>query len=104
MLPILIEDLEIDGLHAIESTAGVDIIEIKKRYGDILTLIGNVDCSRLQVFSSEEDIFDQVKSLIKNLHKGGGYILSSSNSIHYGVPTRNLLHLLEAREKYGYVD
>ncbi|MCL5771779.1 MAG: uroporphyrinogen decarboxylase family protein [Actinobacteria bacterium] len=101
MLPLLIEEVGIDGLHAIEPSAGVDILNIKKRYGNKLTLIGNIDCSKLLVFGKKQEIYNQVKFLIRNLNKDGGFILSSSNSIHNGVPTKNLLYMLEARDKYG---
>ena len=101
ILPILVEDVEIDGLHGIESSAGVNIKDIKKRYGNNITLIGNVDCSKLLIFGTKEEIFSEVKYLIENVSINGGHILSSSNSIHSGVPTVNLLHMLEARDMYG---
>lgn len=101
MLPILVEDVGIDGLHAIESSAGVDIKEIKRKYGNNIVLIGNVDCSKLLVSGTKEEIFDEVKYLIENVSINGSHILSSSNSIHSGVPTKNLLYMLEARDMYG---
>jgi hypothetical protein len=39
----LIVDCGFDGLHSMEPTAGMDIAEMKKKYGDKLCLIGNID-------------------------------------------------------------
>lgn len=47
IMPImdLIVSSGIDGLHPIDPNAGMDLGEVKKSYGDKLTLMGNVDCA-----------------------------------------------------------
>ena len=35
----------IDGWHALEPCAGLDICYFKDKYGDQITLAGNIDCS-----------------------------------------------------------
>jgi len=90
-----------DGYHAIEPAAGMDIFALKKSHGRRLTLLGNVDCGRLLCQGEPEEVAVAVKQLIQGCAPGGGYILSSSNSIHSGVKTKNFLAMLEAARKFG---
>jgi uroporphyrinogen decarboxylase len=91
----------IDGCHAIEPVAGMDIEELKKKYGERITLLGNVDCSKTLVYGKKEDIVNEVKQCISKAASGGGYVLSSNNSIHSQVPVENFLIMLIAARKYG---
>jgi len=74
----------IDGYHSIEPRAGMDLGELKRKYGRRLTLLGNVDCARTLVFGSPEEIEAEVRECIRVAAPGGGYVLSSSNCIHRG--------------------
>lgn len=101
--PILemILDTGIDGLNPIDPSAGMDIVEVKKRFGDRVCLIGNVDCRHTLCSATREEVEEEVKYLIANIAPGGGYILSSSNSIHSGVNPSNFLAMIRAARKYG---
>jgi hypothetical protein len=90
-----------DGYHAIEPSAGMDIARLKKQYGDRLTLLGNIDCGDLLTNGNEGDIAAAVKKCIRQVAPGGGYVLSSSNSIHSGIPTKNFLAMLQATREFG---
>ena len=91
----------IDGWHAIEPKAGNDIFDLKRRYGDRITLAGNVDCAITLVTGTPEDVYNETRDKILGCAPGGGYILASSNSIHGGVPARNYLAIVEAWRDYG---
>jgi len=91
----------IDAYHAIEPVAGMDIARIKEEYGDKVTLIGNIDCAGVLMDGTEEEIELTVAECIGGVSAGGGHILSSSNSIHAGVPLKNYLTMLRAARKYG---
>ncbi|RJP75565.1 MAG: hypothetical protein C4532_00265 [Candidatus Abyssobacteria bacterium SURF_17] len=91
----------LDGYHAIEPSAGMDIRRLKQQYGDKITLLGNVDCGQVLTNGSQKDIIDAVRRCIRDAAPGGGYVLSSSNSIHSGIPTENFLTLLKAAREYG---
>ncbi|MCL5986016.1 MAG: uroporphyrinogen decarboxylase family protein [Actinobacteria bacterium] len=91
----------IDGYHGIEPMAGMDIEDIKNRFGNKITLLGNVDCSHLLVHGSRGDIIEATKDVIRKTAPGGGYVFSSSNSIHSAIPTENFMVMLEAAKKYG---
>jgi len=49
IMPILDQLVEVNphALHSLDPQAGVDIAEVKRRYGDRLCLIGNVNCGLL---------------------------------------------------------
>jgi len=91
----------IDGYHAIEPRAGMDIARIKRLYGDKICLLGNVDCAMTLVYGSKEDVVEETRRCIKAASPGGGHVLSSSNSIHSGVKLENFLVMLETNKKYG---
>ncbi|MFN4226908.1 MAG: uroporphyrinogen decarboxylase family protein [Candidatus Ratteibacteria bacterium] len=52
-------------------------------------------------FQVNAQIYEEVKKCIEDAAKGGGYILTSSNSIHYNVPAKNLIYMVEAARKFG---
>ncbi len=91
----------VDGFQAIEPRAGMDIVQLKKDYGDQLTLIGNVDCSTVLVNGPENAVREQTEMIIKKVGPGGGFLLSSSNSIHPGVKPEYYLAMLDAARQFG---
>jgi len=101
ILEMLVRDIKLDGIQAIEPQAGMDIKKIKEKYGKEITLIGNLDCAGVLQFGTEEEIIKSTEYLIKNLKKDGGYIFGSSNSIHKGIPTKNFLMALNYLKNHG---
>ena len=100
----LVDDLigiGIDGLHPIERKAGMNLAEIKAKYGDKLTLIGNIDATEVLPHGTEEDIKKQVIECLKTAAPGGGYILASDHSIHEGVSPENAKTMFKLARKYG---
>lgn len=100
MLDMLV-DAGVDALHPVEPAAGMDIAEVKRRYGDKLCVIGNIDCRKLLTSGSPRDVEEVVKETIAKVAPGGGYILSSSNSIHPGVRPENFVAMVKAARAYG---
>lgn len=101
MLLDLMVDAGIDGLHAIEPAAGMDIGEVKKAYGRRIALIGNIDCAGLLTYGKPEQVCEAVRECIGKAAPGGGYVLSSSNIIHVGVPPENYLAMVAACKEFG---
>jgi len=101
--PILdmIVDAGIDGLHPIEPIAGMDIGEVKRRYGDRICLLGNIDCSYLLCRATSAEVEAAVKACIRKASFRGGHIIGSSNSIHASVKPENYLAMIQAAKKYG---
>jgi uroporphyrinogen decarboxylase len=72
-------DLGLDALHPIDPTA-MDIVEIKRRWGDRLCLFGNVDTELLRSGSVDE-VRATVRNLLRRVAPGGGYGIGSGNSV-----------------------
>lgn len=90
-----------DGYQSIDPSAGMDVTLIKEKYGDRITLMGNVDCGEVLHLGTKEDVVRETKKVLKIASPGGGHILSSSNTIHSSVPTENFITMLETARKYG---
>ncbi len=100
---LIIDDLieaGCDGIHPIEPQC-LDIAEVKKHINGKACIIGNIDCMHLLPFGAEEEVIASVKETIQKAAPGGGYILSSSNSIHPGCKGENTIAMFEATKKYG---
>ena len=108
IMPILrfLLDMGIDGLHPIEPTAGMNIVELQRKYRDRICVAGGVDVVKLLPFGSEDDVEKEVIKLVKDAGSGGGLILGSSNSLHTYVPdvdkfVRNVVRYVESAHKFG---
>lgn len=93
-------DCGFDGLHSLEPTAGVDLALVKKKVGDKLCLMGNIDVAHDLVYGTKEEVFNSVKRSIKIAGPGGGFIISAAN-MHPGVKVDNLKWMVEATKKFG---
>lgn len=101
LLDMLVYEVGIDGLHSIEPPAGMEIGWVKKKYGDKIILLGNIDCGHLLTFGSEEEVIEGVKRIIKIASPGGGHVFSSSNSIHSGVSPDTFWTMIKAVREFG---
>ncbi|MCD6350638.1 MAG: nucleoside 2-deoxyribosyltransferase, partial [Armatimonadetes bacterium] len=99
VIPDLIE-LGVNALHPIEPKA-MDLAEIKRDYGDKLCLIGNIDLSYTLPRGTPEEVEAEVKLRISQAGPGGGYCVSSANSVTEYVPLGNFVAMVEATYKYG---
>lgn len=97
----MIVDSGIDALDPIDPVAGMDIGEMKQRFGHRLALKGNVDCAHTLTNGTEKQVVAETLSVIRKAAAGGGLIASSSNSIHSGVKPGNYLAMWNAIRTYG---
>ena len=91
----------IDCLDPLEPIAGMDMGQVKEKYGNAVSLAGNVDCTQLLTFGTPELVEEAVKETIAKGGVGGGLILASSNSIHPAVDPENYKAMVEAGRRYG---
>jgi uroporphyrinogen-III decarboxylase len=91
--------LGIAGMHPFEKGA-MDIRAIKRDYGDRICLLGNVDLNLLGM-GLPEDVDREVRELIRDVGPGGGYIVTSGNSLAAYLKPENVIALSEAVQKYG---
>jgi uroporphyrinogen decarboxylase len=100
LLGMLVE-AGIDCLDPIDPLAGMDLQNIKACYGAHIALKGNIDCAGLLSFRTAQEVELAVKQCIREAAPGGGYILSSSNSIHSGVKPLNYRTMLDTLRACG---
>lgn len=91
----------IDGIHPLEPESGMEMAYYKEKYGKTVTLLGNVSCANTLVYGTKEEIEDETRRVIEIAAPGGGFVLSSSNTIHSQLPAKNYLTMREAARKYG---
>ncbi|MBL8026775.1 MAG: hypothetical protein JNL74_10215 [Fibrobacteres bacterium] len=90
-----------DGLNPIEPVAGMELATVKSLYGDRICLSGNIDCGQLLPFGTREEVRQSVKKAIADAGIGGGFILSSSNSIHSSCNAANVVAMVKAGHEFG---
>jgi uroporphyrinogen decarboxylase len=79
----------------------MDLGEVKAKYGERVALKGNVDCAQLMTFGTPEEVLEATRETLRKGMPGGGFILSSSNSIHSAVKPENYAALIQAWREYG---
>jgi hypothetical protein len=101
MTPLLDDWLELgqQAIHPIQPDV-MDIHEVKRGHGDRVALVGNIFMSDL-VCKTPDAIDQQVRDRIETIGAGGGYILSSSNSLTDDMRPENVLAIRDAIRKYG---
>lgn len=88
-----------DGLQCLEPPL-VDPFLIKKKYGDKLCLSGNIDTRHILVKASKGEVAKAVKTAIKAMGKGGGFMLSPAN-FHPEISVERLKWMIETTKEYG---
>jgi uroporphyrinogen decarboxylase len=91
----------IDCIDPIDPTAGMKLDRIKKQFGGRVCIKGNVDCTGTLVNGSALEVENAVRDCLKKAGGGGGYVLSSSNSIHSGVDPENFRVMVESAHRIG---
>jgi uroporphyrinogen decarboxylase len=91
--------LGIAGLHPVEPAA-MDIRALKRRYGNRLCLIGNVDVHTLGA-GTPAQVEAEVVGLLRDVAPGGGYMLSSGNSLASYCRIGNIRAMVDTIERFG---
>lgn len=99
ILDMLIE-CGFDGIHPIQPQC-MELKEVKEHCHKRACVLGNIDCMYLLPFGTEQEVEQAVKQAIEDAAPRGGYIISSSNSIHPGCKAENYIAMVKAARKYG---
>ena len=94
-------DAGVSCLDPIDPQGGMDLAEVKAKFGDRVAVKGNVDCTQVLVYGTPEEVVAETKRALRQGAPGGGYILSSSNSIHSAVNPENYRVMLETLKRFG---
>ncbi len=102
MTPILDDWLQLgqQAIHPLQPDV-MNINEVKASYGDHICLVGNIFMDDL-VHKSPDDITAQVQDRIEKIGVGGGYIISSSNSLTADMKPENIIAMMNAIDEFGW--
>ena len=91
----LLADSGLNGLQAIDPTAGMDIALVKAQVGNRITLCGNIDCGLL-IMGSAEEVSAKTKETVLAAKTEGRFILGASNALQAEVPLENFHSMQQA--------
>ena len=102
LMPILDDLLTLGmaGLHPIQQAA-MDIGKVKSRYGKRICILGNIDLDYTLTRGTPQEVEREVRDRIAVAGEGGGYIITSANSLPNYCKTENVLAMAAAIRKYG---
>lgn len=96
------EDMIVSGVDAynpLEAKAGLDVVELKRRYGNRWAFNGNIDV-RVLATNDREQIRGEVLRKL-NAARGGGYIVQSDHSVPDNVAPASYEYAIELLREYG---
>lgn len=91
-------DAGIDALNPLEVKAGMDPVEIKRRYGDRLVLHGGINAV---LWDDLDAIEAEMRRVLPVLKEGGGYIFSSDHSVPSSVSLEGFRHIVSLAKSLG---
>jgi hypothetical protein len=92
-------DMKIDAYNPLEAKAGMDVIELRRRYGHGIGFCGN---SNIQVWESGDREAIRREVLRKlNAARGGGYIFQSDHSVSSAVSGRTYDYIVNLVREFG---
>jgi hypothetical protein len=97
-LPLL-HGVGFSAIHPLEPGCN-DIVDLKRKWGGRLALVGNVPVSLLAE-GQREEIERLVQYYCTTLAPGGGYVLSSAGTVDSSIPPANLVAMIRAAHQYG---
>lgn len=102
LMPLLpdLMTLGFDGLHPLEPGC-MDIEALKQEIGGRVCLVGNIDLHYTLTQGTPQEVEDEVRRRIAAVGKGGGYMISSANSITSYCKLENVCAMVDAVRRYG---
>ncbi|MFZ5515176.1 MAG: uroporphyrinogen decarboxylase family protein [Candidatus Zhuqueibacterota bacterium] len=98
--PLMDDFIEIgyDAYQSIQPTAGMDLCQLKQKYGDKLTLWGGVALEHI-VSGAPDDVRNDVRNAMACAKPGGRFILGISHSVAVGSKYENYMAMLDEYQK-----
>ena len=89
-----------DCLQPLEVKASMDVIELKRKYGDNVALMGGIDV-RVMADGTDEELEAEVGNKISIAKENGGYIYHSDHSVPDNVSFPRYQRVIELVHQYG---
>ena len=100
LLPMAIEAGFI-GIHGLEPAAGIDLGDVKRKFGQDLVLIGNIDV-RVLCDSDLGPVRREVTRCIEQGAPSGGYMIATCNSIFKGMNPTSVAEMFRYEGEVGF--
>lgn len=97
VIPSLIE-MGLDVLNPVQPEA-MDLVKLKKTYGDRLTFWGGISTQRALPFGTPEEVKQEARRVRDLMSKRGGYIFAPAQEIQGDVPAENIMALIEVAKE-----
>lgn len=88
----------VDALNPLEVKAGMDPLQLKKTYGDDLVLHGGINAV---LWNHPDQIREEMKRVVPELKKNGGYIFSSDHSVPSSVSLEDFRNIVNLAKELG---
>jgi uroporphyrinogen-III decarboxylase len=89
-----------NGVHPIQPAA-MDMKQMKSKYGNRVCILGNIDLDYTLTLGTPEEVDREVKERIAVAGVGGGYVITSANSLTDYCKDENVWAMARAIKKYG---
>jgi uroporphyrinogen decarboxylase len=97
LLPEIV-DVGFDALHPMEVKAGMNPLEVKRKYGDKLVLHGGLNA---MLWKDLDAVIADMDILVPQLKEKGGYIFASDHSIPNDVSLANVQEIIRRAKVLG---
>jgi len=92
-------EVGVDAYNPLEAKAGLDVVELKRQFGDRWAFNGNINVQVLETNDREKVGREVVRKL--NAAKGGGYILQSDHSMPSNVDPVTYDYVIQLAREFG---
>ncbi|MHB0878988.1 MAG: uroporphyrinogen decarboxylase family protein, partial [Anaerolineae bacterium] len=101
IVPDLIE-AGVDALAPIETSAGLDLGDLKAAFGRRVAFVGGIDMPEVLRYGSVDDVRRAVLRALHVAGPGGGFVLgSSSEELYEALPPQNVIAMVETARECG---
>ena len=94
-------EIGVDILNPVQpAAAGMNPVELKKKYRGRIAFWGGPDAQNIFPRGTVKDVKKMVENLVEGVGEGGGFVLSSCHNIQPDVPLENVLALFQHAREY----
>ena len=103
LVKIMAEDTLLTVIDSLEipPMGDCNLAELKRLYGNKLTLKGNLHTTEVMLKGSVQDVINASKKAIDDAKEGGRFILSTGDQCGRDTPFENIFAMVETARTYG---
>lgn len=95
-------EIGVDALNPIQvQAAKMEPARLKRDFGNVISFWGAIDTQRVLPFGTPDEVAAEVRTRIRELGAGGGYVVAAVHNIQSEVPPQNIARMLTAGREFG---